>query len=86
MRKQFYNEPEDIAWLFETHLKHFPLCEKQTKSFILRGNEDCPQGVELYDTKMPLIDDKPLIKFFNKRGVWRATWLRPRLDLSRLQV
>jgi hypothetical protein len=61
MRAQFLNEPTDIDWLFDVHLRDFPLWQTRTKSFVLRGNEDCPQSVELYESPEPTVNDRPFI-------------------------
>lgn len=54
-----------IDWLFETHLKHKREFRALTKAAILYGNEDCPDGVDLYGKRMPLVSDKPLATFDN---------------------
>ena len=53
-----HNSLEDIGWLLSTHLK-----EKNPpvfNSFILHGNEDCPQKVELFKKQMPYCHSKPI--------------------------
>jgi hypothetical protein len=60
----FFNEKEDVLWLRETCLKGIEVPE--FKSFILFGNEDDPDKVELYEGVDPLYDDKPVYTF--KRG------------------
>jgi len=62
MRAQFLTAQEDIDWLFETHLKHLGKNDesyKRCQSFVIFGNEDSPDKVELYDTRNPLVMDKP---------------------------
>lgn len=51
------NDPEDIDWLFSTHLRDFPEWRKKTKSFILSGNEDAPSAIILMAKKEPLVSD-----------------------------
>ena len=41
------NSVEDCQWLRSTALKH--LTVPVFREFVLFGNEDCPQRVELYD-------------------------------------
>lgn len=46
MKTQLLNALEDIAWLQTTHLKHHP--NLTFNAFLIYGNEDCPERVELY--------------------------------------
>jgi hypothetical protein len=52
------NDIEDIAWLETTHLKKHKEVHGKFNSFILYGNEDCPDRVELYKKKEPTINSK----------------------------
>lgn len=58
MRSTFINQPEDMAWLFSTHLKALPpLAGKSLalcRSAIVTGNEDCPDEIELHWAVHPL--------------------------------
>jgi hypothetical protein len=58
---QFLNAPADIEWLFDVHLSDYPLWRDRTKSFILYGNEDCPQRVELFESSDPTVSEKPFM-------------------------
>ena len=53
------NEPEDVQWLLHAHLKGMNVAP--FRSFILVGNEDCPESVFLYEDSDPLITDKARI-------------------------
>ena len=55
MKTTFMNSPEDILWLNSTHLKgrNPPLF----RSFILYGNEDSPERLELFSRTDPDHDD-----------------------------
>lgn len=59
--KQFFNGTLDVQWLRETHLKHVPgIRERRFNSFILYGNLDAPNRLELYAKRDPTIYDKPI--------------------------
>jgi hypothetical protein len=62
MKEQLLNLPEDITWLFDTHLADYPLWYPRTKAFILYGNDDCPEMVDLYEQETPIITDQPFIR------------------------
>lgn len=53
----FLNTKDDLYWLFNTHLSgiHF----QTVKSFIMVGNEDCPDLIELYSDENPLFGQEP---------------------------
>ena len=57
-REQFFNEPDDCAWLASTHLKGMNVA---FESFVLVGNEDSPDAVYLYADADPLVTDKARI-------------------------
>lgn len=59
----FFNNADDLEWLFDTHLKGFKKFKSITKSFLLSGNEDCPNRVELFDKKTPLLSNRPILVF-----------------------
>lgn len=57
IRITFHNSPDDCQWLREVHLQdtqHRPF-----QSFVLHGNEDAPDTVDLYEPREPLATDKP---------------------------
>ena len=56
-KEQFFNDTTDCAWLLSTHLKGIK--HKPFSSFVLIGNEDCPEVVYLYEFADPLVTDKP---------------------------
>lgn len=61
MRQQFLDYPDDCAWLRDTHLRG--LDPPEFGSFILYGNEDCPDKAELYTSKIPTIFDTPIATY-----------------------
>ena len=63
LKQTFCDSPEDCQWLRETHLKDKNLNNGPVppfKSFVMFGNEDCPQSILLYGEKSPNINDKPI--------------------------
>ena len=58
-RKTFMNEPADCEWLLSTHLKRV-LGVRPFASFLLVGNEDCPEAVHLYADADPLVSDESI--------------------------
>jgi len=67
MKNEFLNSLEDIGWLCSTHLKgkNSPVFN----SFILSGNEDCPDKVELFKKQDPHYKSKPIAVYVsNKDG------------------
>jgi hypothetical protein len=58
----FMNEPEDCRWLRETHLAG---CADvpEFQSFLLHGNEDCPDKLELYALREPHYRTKPVAAY-----------------------
>lgn len=58
MKLQLLNDPLDVEWLRTSHLKrHDP---PQFKAFVLTGNEDAPEGLELYSDTDPNTFDVPV--------------------------
>jgi hypothetical protein len=53
----FLNDPSDVQWLKDTHLKgrEYP----NFASFILHGNEDDPNKLELFEAAEALVSDVP---------------------------
>ena len=58
MKQTYCNTPDDCTWLLKTKLGNRPELAF-FKSFILYGNEDCPERVDLYESDEPLITDTP---------------------------
>lgn len=56
---QFYHAPDDPQWLRETALKNLPDVPS-FRSFVLYGNEDCPDRVDLYPGRWPLVGDRAI--------------------------
>ena len=58
----FYNETEDCEWLREafTNDVRSALLVPFFQSFILLGNEDCPQRIKLFSQSMPHYQDSPI--------------------------
>jgi hypothetical protein len=72
-RGQFFNDPEDVEWLFSTHLKGRPgRSLRGTKSFVLFGNEDSPDRLHVYAVKEPLMSTPYYVVRF-KNGRWLDT-------------
>lgn len=61
MNLSVLNDAEDVEWLKDTHLKG--KSHPDFKSFILCGNEDCPDLLELYVGEDPLFGDSPVAVF-----------------------
>ena len=61
MKELFLNHIDDIGWLLSTHLKgqNPPVFN----SFIISGNEDCPDKVELFKKLMPHYRNKPIATY-----------------------
>ncbi len=73
MRVAFMNEPDDVQWLKETHLKGVPLPFKYERfhAFVLQGNEDAPHAVNLYASIDPNHDDDYYrVRFVNDPPVY----------------
>lgn len=58
---RFYNGNEDCAWLLDTALRGYEV--PIFRSFVLHGNEDCPQTIELYTVANPNHDVPPIVRF-----------------------
>ncbi len=66
MKETFLDKPEDMRWLWETHLKSFPnirFGKFELRSASIFGNEDCPSRIELYRKQIPLHTTKPSFIF-----------------------
>lgn len=61
-RMAFFNEHEDLVWLKETHLSDAPQVPPFS-SFIMYGNEDCPDAIVLYSQEEPTIMDSPVATY-----------------------
>lgn len=57
MRMQFCNDADDVQWLKETHLKGVPGLP-DFQSFVIVGNEDAPEYLQLYESADPLYTDR----------------------------
>lgn len=67
-RSQFINKADDCIWLRETHLKPAnmdgPFADHtKIKSFIIFGNEDCPNKIVIYNVESPTLQDKPIARY-----------------------
>jgi hypothetical protein len=58
-KEQFFNDKADCLWVRCTHLRHVEHVPF-FRSFVLIGNEDCPEAIYLYRDEDPLVTDKPL--------------------------
>lgn len=54
--QQFMNAPDDVQWLKETALKGVQALP-EFQSFILYGNEDAPDRIDLYRSIDPSVKD-----------------------------
>jgi hypothetical protein len=61
MGPSLLNEPNDIQWLRDVHLTGYSTPD--FKSFVLHGQEDCPERIELYADRDPLVTDAPVATF-----------------------
>ena len=64
MKQQLLNTKEDCQWLKDTALKGRAV-DFNFASFVLYGNEDCPEKVDFYTAENPLITDTPFPVIFN---------------------
>jgi hypothetical protein len=62
MKAEFLNSINDIGWLQTTHLKQYHFV---FNSFIIYGNEDCPDKIELFKRLEPTINSKPFAVFLS---------------------
>jgi len=67
-RRTFVDEPDDIAWLLDTHLPG--LLDDGYKSAIIYGNEDSPDYIELYWARDPTIADTSRVFERIDASVW----------------
>lgn len=67
MKHIFINAPADMTWLFEVHLRALPPLAgkslRMCRSAFIKGNEDCPDEVELHWAYNPLAYDMPAAHF-----------------------
>jgi hypothetical protein len=56
---KFLNDPEDVQWLFATHLKD--KSNPGVQSFLIYGNEDAPERVIGFASNDPLLSDVPVL-------------------------
>lgn len=60
-REIFMNEPEDVRWVRSTHLRGKRL--PPFASFTLAGNEDSPARLDLYTSRKPEYNERPVVVF-----------------------
>ena len=53
----FLNTVNDCNWLIDAHLIRVPLLTCNFQSFVITGNEDAPERVDLYESERPLCTD-----------------------------
>ena len=63
MKCEFSNKEADIQWLKDTHLKGKYIYFPEFASFVIYGNEDCPDRIELYKDFDPHYKTKPFKVF-----------------------
>ena len=71
------NDPSDVKWLRDTHLKTIAPWLR-FRSFIIYGNEDCPEYYDLYAESNPLISS-PYIRLVANVYGWSVRDVRPRI-------
>lgn len=49
------NDRDDWRWMVEVHLQH--LKTQPPRLFVLRGNEDSPLSIDVYDSAEPNADE-----------------------------
>lgn len=59
VRTIFLNDPDDVRWLNETHLKLLP--PLVFESFVLSGNNDSPERLDLYAMRKPEYNTRPVL-------------------------
>lgn len=60
--ERFYNDPGDPLWLRDTALRGVQDAP-DFASFILTGNEDSPETIDLYQSPDPRVDDPGLARY-----------------------
>ena len=63
----WYDLPDDLKWIRETHLKGLEL--PPFTAFTLTGNEDCPSNIKLYTEA--LYYSRPIVEFVSQHGRMR---------------
>ena len=64
------NDPQDCTWLREVHL---PADAPEFRCFVLVGNEDCPNRVDLYEAADPEVTDAFVSYVANEEGELRRS-------------
>lgn len=65
MQERYFDDAESRDWMLDVHAKCLTedqraLVRKCTSAFVLYGNEDAPDGVDIYSTNSPLNGDMPM--------------------------
>jgi hypothetical protein len=55
MKIALLNTAEDMRWLRDVHL---PKLASKYKSAVIKGNEDWPDSIEVYEKRNPLVTDQ----------------------------
>ena len=66
MSETLLNTPDDLQWLWDTHLKNFKATTRadfNVKAATIHGNEDCPDQIKLYTKADPMTHTKPVATF-----------------------
>jgi hypothetical protein len=72
---QLLNEPDDLKWLKETHLKGFKVPE--FKSFVIHGQESGPDRIDLFSATDPNYLDSPVATYVSVETDAGWTYARP---------
>lgn len=73
MAYTFINSGADMKWLREDYLPKLP---KVFKSALIKGNEDFPDWIEVFEKKDPLVTDRKVRFSPDQEGVFRAVACR----------
>ncbi len=81
LRQTFLDTEVDMKWLFDTHLKPANRIDMPTgyvfASALLYGNEDCPQLIDLWVSREPLVTDTALRATLGEDGKYSFTYFNP---------
>lgn len=69
---KFFNKPADVEWLKSTHLNN---TNHEFRSFLLDGNEDSPEGLDLFTAVDPLCYDPYWEVRKGTDGEWAWTYV-----------
>ena len=68
MKELYLDDPDSREWLLSTHAKSAlsdeekALVRRCTSAFILYGNEDSPEAVQIFQTSSPMYGEWPMFQ------------------------